>query len=85
MFVFELIIVLVLILFNGFFVMFEMLVMILCKSWFKQMVVSSKCVVWVLELFEKFESFLFMVQIGIMLIGILIGVFGGEVIGLVIV
>lgn len=86
MFVFEMIlIVFVFVLLNGFFVMFEMLVMILCKSCLKQMVVIFKCVVKVLEFLEKLESFLFIVQIGIIVIGVLIGYFGGDVIGDVIV
>ncbi|MBD3825997.1 MULTISPECIES: hemolysin family protein [Stenotrophomonas] len=81
---FELIIVLALILLNGFFAMSEMSVMTSRKSRLKQMAASSKRAARALELSEKPESFLSTVQIGITLIGILTGVFGGEAIGLAI-
>ncbi|WWW37197.1 hemolysin family protein [Stenotrophomonas rhizophila] len=78
---FELIIVLALILLNGFFAMSEMSVMTSRKSRLKQMAGTSKRAARALELSEKPESFLSTVQIGITLIGILTGVFGGEAIG----
>ena len=81
---FELIIVLALILLNGFFAMSEMSVMTSRKSRLKQMAGTSKRAERALELAEKPESFLSTVQIGITLIGILTGVFGGEAIGLAI-
>lgn len=81
---FELIIVLALILLNGFFAMSEMSVMTSRKSRLKQMASSSKRAERALALSEKPESFLSTVQIGITLIGILTGVFGGEAIGLAI-
>lgn len=81
---FELIIVLALILLNGFFAMSEMSVMTSRKSRLKQMASTSKRAARALELSEKPESFLSTVQIGITLIGILTGVFGGEAIGLAI-
>lgn len=82
--VFELIIVLALILLNGFFAMSEMSVMTSRKSRLKQMAGSSKRAERALALSEKPENFLSTVQIGITLIGILTGLFGGEAIGLTI-
>ncbi len=82
--VFELIIVLALILLNGFFAMSEMSVMTSRKSRLKQMAGSSKRAERALTLSEKPENFLSTVQIGITLIGILTGLFGGEAIGLTI-
>ncbi len=79
--VFELLIVLALILLNGFFAMSEMSVMTSRKSRLKQMAATSKRAAKALELSEKPESFLSTVQIGITLIGILTGVYGGESIG----
>ena len=81
---FELIIVLALILVNGFFAMSEMSVMTSRKSRLKQQAATSKRAQRALELSEKPENFLSTVQIGITLIGILTGVYGGESIGLVI-
>ncbi len=81
---FELIIVLALILLNGFFAMSEMSVMTSRKSRLKQMAGSSKRAERALALSEKPENFLSTVQIGITLIGILTGLFGGEAIGLTI-
>ncbi len=78
---FELLIVLALILLNGFFAMSEMSVMTSRKSRLKQMASSSKRAAKALELSEKPESFLSTVQIGITLIGILTGVYGGDAIG----
>ncbi len=78
---FELIIVLALVLLNGFFAMSEMSVMTSRKSRLKQMATSSKRAARALELSEKPENFLSTVQIGITLIGVLTGLFGGEAIG----
>jgi len=77
-------IVFALVLLNGFFAMSEMSVMTSRKSRLKQMAATSKRAERALELSEKPESFLSTVQIGITLIGILTGVFGGEAIGLAI-
>ncbi|GAB3053873.1 CNNM domain-containing protein [Stenotrophomonas tumulicola] len=78
---FEFIIVIALILLNGFFAMSEMSVMTSRKSRLKQMANSSKRAARALELSEKPENFLSTVQIGITLIGVLTGLFGGEAIG----
>lgn len=78
---FDLIIVLALVLLNGFFAMSEMSVMTSRKSRLKQMATSSKRAARALELSEKPENFLSTVQIGITLIGVLTGLFGGEAIG----
>lgn len=80
----ELLIVLALILLNGFFAMSEMSVMTSRKSRLKQLAQSSKRAAKALALSEKPESFLSTVQIGITLIGILTGLFGGEAIGMAI-
>jgi len=80
----ELLIVLALILLNGFFAMSEMSVMTSRKSRLKQLAQASKRAAKALALSEKPESFLSTVQIGITLIGILTGLFGGEAIGLAI-
>ena len=80
----ELLIVLALILLNGFFAMSEMSVMTSRKSRLKHLARSSKRAAKALTLSEKPEAFLSTVQIGITLIGILTGLFGGEAIGLII-
>ena len=80
----ELLIVLALVLLNGFFAMSEMSVMTSRKSRLKQLAQSSKPAAKALALSEKPEAFLSTVQIGITLIGILTGLFGGESIGLAI-
>ncbi|KRG38903.1 hemolysin [Stenotrophomonas pictorum JCM 9942] len=77
----EFFIVIALILLNGFFAMSEMSVMTSRKSRLKQMAGSSKRAARALELSEKPENFLSTVQIGITLIGILTGVYGGDAIG----
>ena len=77
----ELLIVLALILLNGFFAMSEMSVMTSRKSRLKQMATTSKRAARALALSEKPENFLSTVQIGITLIGILTGVYGGDAIG----
>ncbi len=78
---FEFLIVIALILLNGFFAMSEMSVMTSRKSRLKQQANSSQRAARALALAEKPEAFLSTVQIGITLIGILTGVFGGESIG----
>ena len=80
----ELLIVLALVLVNGFFAMSEMSVMTSRKSRLKQLAQSSRRAAKALALAEKPESFLSTVQIGITLIGILTGLFGGAAIGLAI-
>jgi putative hemolysin len=80
----ELLIVLALVLLNGFFAMSEMSVMTSRKSRLKQLAQTSKRAAKALALSEKPEAFLSTVQIGITLIGILTGLFGGEAIGLAI-
>jgi len=80
----ELLIVFALILLNGFFAMSEMSVMTSRKSRLKQLAQASKRAARALSLAEKPENFLSTVQIGITLIGILTGLFGGEAIGLAI-
>jgi len=80
----ELVIVLVLILVNGFFAMSEMSVMTARKSRLKQLAQASKRSAKALALAQRPENFLSTVQIGITLIGILTGLFGGEAIGLAI-
>ena len=78
---FEFLIVIALILLNGFFAMSEMSVMTSRKSRLKQQASQSQRAARALALAEKPEAFLSTVQIGITLIGILTGVFGGESIG----
>ncbi|WP_234842569.1 hemolysin family protein, partial [Xanthomonas perforans] len=73
--------VIALIVLNGFFAMSEMSLMTSRKSRLKQMAGSSKRAARALALAESPENFLSTVQIGITLIGILTGVFGGEAIG----
>ncbi|HET6396260.1 MAG TPA: hemolysin family protein [Pseudoxanthomonas sp.] len=80
----ELLIVLALVLLNGFFAMSEMSVMTSRRSRLKQLAQASKRAARALALSEKPENFLSTVQIGITLIGILTGLFGGEAIGLAI-
>ncbi|KQH73339.1 hemolysin family protein [Xylella fastidiosa] len=78
---FELLIVIALIFLNGFFAMSEMSLMTSRKSRLKQMAHSSKHAAKALTLAQNPESFLSTVQIGITLIGILTGLFGGDAIG----
>ena len=80
----ELLIVLALVLLNGFFAMSEMSVMTSRKSRLKQLAQASRRAAKALALSEKPEAFLSTVQIGITLSGILTGLFGGEAIGLAI-
>jgi len=79
---FEFLIVIALIALNGFFAMSEMSVMTARKSRLKQLAVTSKRAARALALAHKPENFLSTVQIGITLIGILTGLYGGESIGL---
>jgi putative hemolysin len=80
--VLELLLVLALILLNGFFAMSEMSVMTARKSRLRQMAQTSLRARRALDLAEKPENFLSTVQIGITLIGVLTGLLGGEAIGL---
>ena len=80
----ELLIVLALVLLNGFFAMSEMSVMTSRKSRLKQLAQTGKRAARALALSERPENFLSTVQIGITLIGVLTGLFGGEAIGLTI-
>lgn len=77
----ELLIVLLLVLVNGYFAMSEMAVMTARKSKLKQLSSSSRGAAKAVALSEHPENFLSTVQIGITLIGVLTGVFGGDAIG----
>ncbi|KAB7769416.1 hemolysin family protein [Xanthomonas maliensis] len=77
----EFLIVIALIVLNGFFAMSEMSLMTSRKSRLKQMAQSSARAGKALALAENPEHFLSTVQIGITAIGILTGVFGGDAIG----
>ncbi|MBK6436590.1 MAG: HlyC/CorC family transporter [Rhodanobacteraceae bacterium] len=74
----ELIIVLLLILLNGFFALSEMAVMTARKTRLRQRAGDSRGARIALELAESPERFLSSVQVWITLIGILTGYFGGE-------
>ena len=78
---FELALVLLLILCNGFFAMSEMSVVTSRKARLKQKAEESRSAKAALELAEHPERFLSTVQVGITSIGILTGIFGGESIG----
>lgn len=77
----EIVIVALLILINGFFALSEMAVVTARKPKLKQLAGESRRAQTALELAEHPERFLSTVQVGITLIGILNGVFGGAVIG----
>jgi putative hemolysin len=77
----EIVIVALLILVNGFFALSEMAVVTARKPKLKQLAGESRRAQTALELAEHPERFLSTVQVGITLIGILNGVFGGAVIG----
>lgn len=77
----ELIAVAILILLNGFFAMSEMSLMTSRKSRLKQMALSSQQANRALRLAESPDVFLSTVQIGITLIGVMNGLFGGDAIG----
>lgn len=77
----ELLLVLALVLMNGFFAMSEMALMTSRKSRLKQMAATSKRATKALALAENPENFLSAVQIGITLTGVLTGLLGGDAIG----
>ena len=76
----EILVVLLLIVLNGFFALSEMSVMTSRKSKLKQLASESKRAQVALDLAEQPERFLSAVQVYITLIGILTGYFGGEAI-----
>ena len=78
----ELLVVVALIALNGFFAMSEMALVTSRKIRLKQMAETSKGAAKALALAEHPDNLLSTVQIGITLIGVLTGVFGGEAIGL---
>lgn len=80
----ELLIVIALIVLNAFFAMSEMALMTSRKMKLKQMSESSRGAAMALELAEHPDNLLSTVQVGITLISVLTGVFGGEAIGLAI-
>lgn len=77
----EILVVLLLILLNGFFALSEMSVVTARKSRLKQMAEQSTRAQNALRLAENPERFLSTVQVGITLIGVLTGVYGGATIG----
>jgi putative hemolysin len=77
----EIVIVALLILVNGFFALSEMAVVTARKAKLRQLAGDSKRAQTALEMAEHPERFLSTVQVGITLIGILNGVFGGAAIG----
>ncbi|PJK09999.1 hemolysin [Lysobacteraceae bacterium NML08-0793] len=78
----ELLVVIALIALNGFFAMSEMALVTSRKLRLKQMAETSRGAARALALAEHPDNLLSTVQVGITLIGILTGVFGGEAIGL---
>ncbi len=74
----ELLIVLVLVLMNGFFALSEMAVITSRKARLKEMAKESRGAQKAIELAEHPESFLSAVQVWITLLGLLTGYFGGE-------
>ncbi|HZV37370.1 MAG TPA: hemolysin family protein [Pseudoxanthomonas sp.] len=77
----ELLVVIFLILLNGFFALSEMALMTSRKLRLKQMAQESRGAQVALALAEHPDNLLSTVQIGITLIGVLAGVFGGDAIG----
>src|SRR5687768_4655601 len=77
----ELALILLLIVCNGFFALSEMSVMTSRKPKLRQMAQESRRARTALELAEHPERFLSTVQVGITLVGILLGMYGGETIG----
>ena len=77
----RLLIVFVLVLFNGFFAMSEMAVMTSRRTRLKQMAQDSRRAAKALQLAEHPEGFLSAVQLWITLLGLLTGYFGGESVG----
>jgi putative hemolysin len=80
----ELLIVLLLVVLNGFFALSEMALMTSRKLRLKQLAETSRGARKALELADHPDNLLSTVQVGITLIGVLTGVFGGEAIGLAI-
>ena len=80
----ELLIVIALIVLNAFFAMSEMALMTSRKIKLKQMAETSRGAQVAFELAEHPDNLLSTVQVGITLIGVLTGLFGGESIGLAI-
>lgn len=80
----ELLIVLVLVVINAFFAMSEMALMTSRKLRLRQMAETSRGARKALELAEHPDDLLSTVQVGITMIGVLTGVFGGDAIGLLI-
>ncbi|KGM56023.1 hemolysin [Lysobacter daejeonensis GH1-9] len=80
----ELLIVLALIVLNAFFAMSEMALMTSRKLRLKQLAETSSGARTALALAEQPDNLLSTVQVGITLIGVLTGVFGGDAIGLII-
>lgn len=80
----ELLIVFALIILNAFFAMSEMALMTSRKLRLKQLAETSRGARTALALAEQPDNLLSTVQVGITLIGVLTGVFGGESIGLLI-
>ncbi|MBS7456198.1 hemolysin family protein [Coralloluteibacterium stylophorae] len=78
----EILVVAVLILLNGFFALSEMSVVTARKARLRMLAETSRRARMAADLAEHPERFLSTVQVGITLIGILTGVFGGEAIGL---
>jgi putative hemolysin len=74
----ELLVVIVLVLFNGFFALSEMAVMTSRKQRLKQLALTSARARKAIELAEHPDSFLSAVQVWITLLGLLTGYFGGE-------
>jgi len=77
----DLLIVLVLVVFNAFFAMSEMAVMTSRKTRLRQMATSSRRSAKALELAEHPESFMSAVQLWITLLSLMVGFFGGESMG----
>ena len=77
----ELLIVIVLVLFNGFFALSEMAVITSRKARLRQLAVTSRGARSALDLAEHPEKFLSSVQVWITLLGLLTGYFGGETLG----
>lgn len=77
----ELLIIAMLIVLNGFFSMSEMAVITSRKPRLRQMAKTSKAAARVLKLAESPEKFLSAVQVGITLISIVTGAFGGAALG----
>lgn len=77
----ELLVIVMLVMLNGFFSMSEMAVITSRKPRLRQMAKTSKAAARVLTLAESPEKFLSAVQVGITLISIITGAFGGAALG----